>query len=411
MTSQIPTVRLGDPHIAEFILGQSPPSSSYNERGEGLPFFQGKVDFGLIWPTPRVWCNDGQQFARRLDVLVSVRAPVGDVNLADTDCVIGRGVTAIRAGADSDPWFLFFAMQHVKPVLAQRATGSTFGSVNKATLQDIQIPQFPLAEQRGIARQLRHVLMSMLGEHAIVRTADKLKRAAMCEMFTRGLRGEPQKETEIGGVPESWDVCRLGEICTLSTGTTPSTKREDYYRGTTPFIKTAEITNNRLRAATTFVSDEAVADYNLTVYSPGTILLAMYGQGKTRGQAALLEIAAATTQNAAAIEPSARVHAAFLWHYLMSIYERLRGMGSLGHLSHLNLGYLRELSVPVPSPEEQREITAILDAVDRKVDLHQKKRAVLDELLRSLLHKLMTGEVRVADIDISALPTSCEARP
>src|SRR5207237_661377 len=126
----------------------------------------------------------------------------------------------------------------------------------------------------------------------------------------------------------------------LSTGTTPSTKRADYYQGDIPFIKTGEIVNNRLRRATTFVSRQAVRDYNLQIYPAGTVLMAMYGQGKTRGQVALLELAATTTQNAGALQPSESLNSIFLWHYLLSIYDRLRGMGSLGHLSHLNLGYL-----------------------------------------------------------------------
>jgi type I restriction enzyme S subunit len=231
----------------------------------------------------------------------------------------------------------------------------------------------------------------------------------MHELFTRGLRGEAQKQAELGSVPASWDICRLDHLCALSTGTTPSTKREDYYRGNTPFIKTAEIVNNRIRSATTFISEQAIADYSLTIYPQGTVLLAMYGQGKTRGQVALLEIPAATTQNAAAIRPSGRIHSGFLWHYLLSIYERLRGMGSLGHLSHLNLGYLRELPIPVPGLEEQSEIAAILDAVDRKIDLHREKRAVLEELFTSLLHKLMTGEIRAHDMDLSAIAETEEA--
>jgi type I restriction enzyme S subunit len=129
----------------------------------------------------------------------------------------------------------------------------------------------------------------------------------------------------------------------------------------------------------------------------------MYGQGKTRGQVSLLELAAATTQNAAALQPIKEMDSTFLWQYLMSNYERLRGMGSLGHISHLNLGYLRELLIEKPSLSEQREIVAILNAIDRKIALHQKKRAALEELFRALLHKLMTGEIRVANLDLSAL--------
>jgi type I restriction enzyme S subunit len=79
-------------------------------------------------------------------------------------------------------------------------------------------------------------------------------------------------------------------------------------------------------------------------------------------------------------------------------------MGSLGHVSHLNLGYLHGLEIVRPSPDEQREIATILDAIDAKIDLHRRKRALLDALFQSLLHKLMTGAVRVSDLDLSSLP-------
>ena len=204
-------------------------------------------------------------------------------------------------------------------------------------------------------------------------------------------------------MPENWDAVRLSQVCALSTGTTPATKDKHYYEGDIPFIKTADIVNNRISTANTFISQQAVDDYSLKLFPPGTVLMAMYGQGKTRGQVSLLEIAAATTQNAAAIQPSNVMDSTFLWHYLMSCYERLRGMGSLGHVSHLNLGYLRDLLVVMPPLAEQKEIAEILNALDRKFDLHHKKRTVLDELFKAMLHKLMTGEIRVDEMDLSVL--------
>ena len=85
---EVTSARLGEKDVAAVILGQSPPSSAYNEAGEGLPFFQGKVDFGVVHPTPRVWCDAGRKFATAGDILISVRAPVGDVNVATDHCAM-----------------------------------------------------------------------------------------------------------------------------------------------------------------------------------------------------------------------------------------------------------------------------------------------------------------------------------
>jgi len=83
------------PEITEITMGQSPPGSTYNSKGQGLPFFQGKVDFGERYPTPRVWCTQPKKTANAGDVLISVRAPVGPTNVADRKCIIGRGLAAL----------------------------------------------------------------------------------------------------------------------------------------------------------------------------------------------------------------------------------------------------------------------------------------------------------------------------
>src|ERR1700741_1725112 len=108
---------LCDPTVAELVMGQSPPSSTYNYENRGLPFFQGKADFGYISPTPRVWCSAPSRIGRMGDILMSVRAPVGDVNMAIAECALGRGVAAIRPAAGTNGAFLYYALQFNKPKL------------------------------------------------------------------------------------------------------------------------------------------------------------------------------------------------------------------------------------------------------------------------------------------------------
>ena len=128
--------------------------------------------------------------------------------------------------------------------------------------------------------------------------------------------------------------------------------------------------------------------------------MAMYGQGKTRGQVALLEITATTTQNAAAIQPSSEIDPEFLWQYLTSRYEHLRGAGALGHISHLNLGYLRDFPIVKPPLLAQREIARILVTIDKKAMMTQSRKLRLQDLFRTLLHQLMTAQIRVHDLDL-----------
>ena len=114
--------------IAQVIAGQSPPSETYNENGDGLPFLQGNGDFSFKSPVPKLWCSAAVKVARKGETLISVRAPVGEVNRADRDYAIGRGLAAVRAD-DCDPDFLHHALQRWRWCLQRVAQGTTFDAV------------------------------------------------------------------------------------------------------------------------------------------------------------------------------------------------------------------------------------------------------------------------------------------
>ena len=118
-------------------MGQSPPGSTYNEDGNGMPFYQGRRDFGSRYPTRRVYCTSPKRFAEKGDTLVSVRAPVGDVNMANEKCCIGRGVAAIRHKTGSRS-YTYYAMQFLREVFSRyEAEGTVFGSINKTDFQTL----------------------------------------------------------------------------------------------------------------------------------------------------------------------------------------------------------------------------------------------------------------------------------
>ena len=405
MTQAITSARLGNQDVASVILGQSPPSSAYNEAGDGLPFFQGKVDFGLIHPTPRVWCNAGRKFATAGDILISVRAPVGNVNIARDHCAIGRGIAAIRSGPLSDPWFLYFALLYAKPVLERMATGSTFASVNRTTLNDLDIPFLDKPEQAEIGLFLRSLVYQIEQEEQALHTAQALKHAAMDTLFTRGLRGEAQKETEIGPVPESWELKLISDHFTVVSGGTPSRRVQEFWMdGTIPWVKTAEVDYCVIRKTEECITRAGLEQSAAKVLPPGTLLLAMYGQGVTRGKVAILGIESTCNQACAAISPDDNaVDSKYLYHFLLFRYESIRQMAHGGQQQNLNLEIVRNLPIPVPPDKDlQGEVVDILDAIDHKIDLHRRKRAVLDELFKALLHKLMTGEVAVRELNLPA---------
>ncbi|EPM3179896.1 restriction endonuclease subunit S [Escherichia coli] len=125
--------------IANITMGQSPAGESYNEDGIGTLFFQGSTDFGWLFPTPRQYTTSPTRMAKKGDILLSVRAPVGDMNIANADCCIRRGLAALNSKSRSDG-FLFYVMKYFKQVFERRnAEGTTFGSMTKDDLHSLQV--------------------------------------------------------------------------------------------------------------------------------------------------------------------------------------------------------------------------------------------------------------------------------
>lgn len=290
---------------------------------------------------------------------------------------------------------------------------TTIPNLSRNQLAALDVPQPSPQEQKDIACVLRAVRMGMTTHQRSAAHALDLKRTAMREIFTNGLRGEPQKETEIGLVPASWEVRRLGDDHDIAGGGTPLRSVAAYWDGgTIPWVKTAEVNYSVITSTSEHITQEGLNNSSARLLPPGTLLIAMFGQGVTRGRVAILGIEATCNQACAAVRPrNDRVNTRFLYHVLTSKYEDLRQLAHGGQQQNLNIDIVRNFQVAAPSTiGEQEEIVAILDAIDRKIDLHRRKRAVLDELFKSLLHKLMTGEIRVADLDLSALPVLEEAR-
>ena len=129
--------RLGDDF--NLTMGQSPPGETYNETGEGIPFFQGRADFGFRFPTKRVYCTAPTRFAQAGDTLVSVRAPVGDMNMAAERCAIGRGLAAVRHKTRSRS-YTYYAMRFIQESLSRfEGEGTVFGSITKADFENLQV--------------------------------------------------------------------------------------------------------------------------------------------------------------------------------------------------------------------------------------------------------------------------------
>ena len=283
---------------------------------------------------------------------------------------------------------------------------TTIPNLSRSQLEALIVPHPLLTEQRLIARMLSAVRLSIEIHIRSSSLTEELKRAAMLMFFTSGLHEEPSKDSEIGPVPDSWFVEPLGAHHTVATGATPSRGNPAYWTGgTIPWVKTTEIQYCSISETEERITHAALAECSVRLFHPGTLLLAMYGQGVTRGKIAILEIEATCNQACAAISPlDNAVDPRYLYHFLAYRYEEIRRLAHGGQQQNLNLDLVRSIPIAFPKDlKEQREIAAALDTIDSKIDLHNEKLTVLNELFTSLLFKVMTGAVQVDDIDASAL--------
>lgn len=387
------------------IMGQSPPSTSYNSEKLGLPFYQGKSDFGPINPTPSKYCSDPRKIAEAGDILISVRAPVGTTNICLEKSCIGRGIAAIRPKSiDRD--FLFYYLRKLEPYIEGLGSGAIFKAINKSQLFDLPINEmgFPLPEQKKIAHVLNTVQEAIAAQERIIATTTELKKALMHKLFTEGLHGEPQKETEIGPVPESWEVVALGDVAKIGNGSTPKRGNKEFWEnGNFPWLNSTKIHDKFILEAEQFVTKNAVEKCHLPIVKADSLLVAITGQGKTLGNVALTRIETCINQHLAYVEFKGQsVCPEFVFWYMQTQYDLLRRIAEAGGSTKgaLTCGYLKTHPIPVPSIDEQNGITAAFSAIDWKIRIVSEKQKHLQNLFRTLLHELMTGKVRVAELEI-----------
>lgn len=301
--------------------------------------------------------------------------------------------------------FLFFYLLHpeVRAALVGKMEGSTGRQrVPEHAVRDFPIPMPPKPEQEKIAAVLWKVQHAIEVEEKLAATARELKQSAMRQLFTHGLRGELQSETDDGRMPKSWVMEPIRANAKLIAGSTPSRSvKEHWTGGTIPWVKTGEVDYCVINNTEEKITSAGLENSAAKILPKGALLVAMYGQGITRGKVAILGIDAATNQACAGIIPTTdKLNPLFLYYYLTFSYERLRSFSHGAQQQNLNKDLVGSFKVPQADPDEQKEIANILQTIDRKISVHERKRAALSDLFQTLLNQLMTAQIRVDKLDI-----------
>jgi type I restriction enzyme S subunit len=410
--------------VAEIIMGQSPSSEYYNAEGDGLPFFQGKAEFGDLYPEAVKWCSAPGKIAQKDDVLISVRAPVGPTNLAPSECCIGRGLAAIRPRNGIPSKYILHYLRSIESDIDSLGTGTTFKAISGKTLREIPIPIAPPDQQKRIVAEIEKQFSRL--DEAIAnlkRVKANLKRykAAVLKAAVEGRLVETEAElarregrsyetgerllqriletrrsqwkgkgrykepaapdtTDLPELPEGWVWASAVQACDPVVDC--HNKTAPYTDSGIPLVRTTNIRDGRLLLEEVRYVDQPTYDFwsKRCPPEPGDVL---FTREAPMGEAAIIPpgFKLCMGQRMMLMRPSSAIATAFLLYALMSpVIKRLIERTAVGTgVKHLRVGDVELLPIPIPpSPEQDRIVTE----VDRRFSLVREVEAQVDANLK-----------------------------
>ena len=341
------------------------------------------------------WCVQPIKVAYPNDLLISVRAPVGQTNRASEVLSIGRGLAAVRFNKSSQG-FGWHMVNHAKGALARVTQGSTFEAIGGETLRSLPILLPPPAEQQAIATLLASIDDAIERTEAVIAAMERLRDALLHELLTRGVPGwhsEWKDAPGIGTIPASWEVVRLEEVAEVERGKFAHRPRNEprFYGGNIPFIQTGDVVraNGRIKQHTQTLNDLGLAISRL--FPAGTIIITI---AANIGETAIADYPVAFPDSLVGVTPQG-IDANFLEYYLRTQKGRLNQFAPKSAQKNVNLEDLRPLSTLLPPLPEQRAIASLLDGVEVTIERESSERHALQSLKASAADALLLGRVRV----------------
>jgi type I restriction enzyme S subunit len=406
-------------HCADITMGQSPKGNTYNTSGDGLPLLNGPAEFGHRFPVPVQWTTAPTRLAEKGDILFCVRGnTTGRMNLSDSRYCIGRGLAAIRGkDGETETQFVSFLLECIKPQIYSVAIGggSTFPNISLSGLSGFQVPRPPLAEQRKIAAVLGLVQRAVDQQEQLQALSAELKKTLLHHLLIHGLQHKAQKQTEIGPIPQSWDVVSIGDL-TTTVYRYPTYYGITYVDTGVPEIRGELLLENGAieddRSKYRFITEETATKFPKVRLEAGDIVMSVRG---TMGKIGLITdqlSGSVITANLIRLAPNrARIFPQFFrWALLTPRFvQSLNAASPQTTIKTITAPNLKELKLPLPSLQEQKEIADSILSADRKEQLHHRKHAALSALFRTLLHELMTARIRVHNLHLPELETAAVA--
>lgn len=297
-----------------------------------------------------------------------------------------------------DKSFLFFALQEFST--KRLKTGSGQPQLTKGILNSHIIPLPPLREQKKIAHVLTIMQHAIEAQKRIIQTTTELKNTLMHKLFTEGLRNEPQKQTEIGLIPESWNVVEIAGLGECVTGSTPKTNVAAYYSPPSEdFIAPADLGMQRY----VYNSEKKISPQGMITIRAipkNAVMCVCIGSSIGKVGMTFREISA-TNQQINSIVCNEACDPEFVFYLLSYFRDYWKGFATPGPVPILSKGRFSSIVVPLPKLiEDQKNIVRPLLALDLRIEISEKKSATLNDLFRTVLHDLMTAKIRVHELNI-----------
>lgn len=371
--------------VAEIVMGQSPPSNTYNEKKSGVPFFQGKAEFGIRYTTVKKYCSVPTKLAKKGDILMSVRAPVGTINIANTDCCIGRGLCAIRPHKEIELLYLFHYLRLNEKEIEYLGQGSTFKAINRNEIKKIKIPVPSLPIQKQIISILEKVEKLKEKRELANKETSNIIQALFYDMF-----GDPFKNEK------NYPIRQLDEVCIKITDGSHSTPKliHDGY----PFLTVANMNDRDFDYSDAKkISKE---DYDKLVKNDckplrGDVLFSKDGTvGKV--MEILEEKEQVTLSSIAILRPNqTKLLPTFFTEYMRTDFALRQAIDkkSGSGVRRIILKDIKTIKIPLPSIEEQKEFVRKTSRVYLIKEKQKQSTEDINHLFDALMQKAFNGEL------------------
>lgn len=360
--------------ICNINMGQSPNSTSYNYENRGIPFFQGNADFGEKYPSIRLWCDKPIKIASINDILISVRAPIGDLNYANTICCIGRGLASITLNKnDYIKEYIFYLLKSKKTELNYLGTGSTFKAISKKNLENIEVPIISIDKQYIIVSKIEKISKIITKKKYQLELLDDLVKARFVEMF--------------GSIYDNkfgYNVRTLQDVCEpIKDGTHQTPAYIDDSINGFKFLSSKDVTTGKIDWNHLKYIPEELHNKLYKRISPrkGDILLAKNG---TTGVAAIVDKDEVFDiyVSLALLRPLDIVASEYLCSAINSTETKKQFDGSLKGIGvpNLHLGEIKKTQIIVPPMELQEQFADFVKQVDKSKFLSNHSQFLLKSI-------------------------------